>query len=458
MPKKFTSQQIKNDPIMKKFLNKKLGRMPTTISGYMNSIKSFCNFTGKSPTEIHDLHRSDLRNRVAEFDMWLNEAFDEYIADLTASNYSYATIHEHITKVKGFFHTFKLKPTPQPTISKKHIPEDSKYALSVEDIRKALKNSNPTYQALFITQAQTGLSLSDALLLDVEDFVQAVSKKNENITVNEAIYRVKKDNIIGCFDLRRKKSSMEFYTFVGPEALRYIASLLESRDERYLKPKNPIFLKDTTRLKKTKKYCLQDWRLTPNAAKNYVGRMNTTRKIFPRIIVDGKERNYFRTHKLRKWFSNQVRFKAGFSAEDTKYLMGQKTGDVLEKYIDTNNYNALKGNYRKALPYLAINDEIVMEENQEALEKLEKENESLKEKMRIEKEQHQAEMAGVLARLESVEQMKEKVENVDNWMKVLTTDGLKSVSEEEMKKIVKDSQNVVEKFETQYKRSSREND
>ena len=133
-------------------------------------------------------------------------------------------------------------------------------------------------------------------------------------------------------------------------------------------------MKDVARLSKSKEYCQKDLRLKPDAVKNYVARMHRTRKVFPRIEIDGKHKNYFRTHKLRKWFSNQLRFKAGFSAEDTKYLMGQKTGDVLEQYIDTNNYNALKGNYRKALPYLAITEEVVMEENQEAIEKLEREN------------------------------------------------------------------------------------
>ena len=244
-----------------------------------------------------------------------------------------------------------------------------------------MQNSNPTYQAFFITQAQTGLSLSDALLLDVEDFVHAVSKKNEDLTVKEAIYRAKTDdNLIGCFDLRRKKTSVEFYTFVGPESLRHIASLLESRDDKYLKPESPIFMKNTSRLSKSKEDCLKDLRLKQSAVKNYVHRMHRKKKIFPRIVVDGKQKNYFRTHKLRKWFSNQLRFKAGFDRDDTKYLMGQNTGDVLEQYIDTNNYNALKGNYRKALPYLAITEEVVMEENLEAIEQLQRENKSLKEK------------------------------------------------------------------------------
>jgi len=414
MVEQFTFQEIENDPTIQKFLKKKSGRAPNTISNYIIVIRSFCNFTKKNPTEIHDLHREDLLNRVPEFNMWLNEALDDYVSHLTESNYKYGTIKHHITRIKGYFHAFKLKPTPEPIITKKHISEDSKYALTVEDIRKAVQNSNPTYQAFFITQAQTGLSLSDALLLDVADFVQAVSKKNENITINEAIYRVKTDNnLIGCFDLRRKKSSVEFYTFVGTDALRHMASLLESREERYLKLESPIFMKNTSRLSKSKEHCLKDLRLKSSSIKNYVDRMHRTKKIFPRIEVDGKQKNYFRTHKLRKWFSNQLRFKAGFNSDDTKYLMGQKTGDVLEQYIDTNNYTALKTNYRKALPYLAITEEVVMEENLEAIENLQKENQALKEQIRIKEEANEARIATLTAKLESsVEQMNVKVDDI----------------------------------------------
>ena len=69
--------------------------------------------------------------------------------------------------------------------------------------------------------------------------------------------------------------------------------------------------------------------------------------IFPRIKVDGKERNFFRTHKLRKWYSNRVYHDAGLSLKDTKYLMGQKTGDIIENYVNSNNYNSLLKKYKK---------------------------------------------------------------------------------------------------------------
>lgn len=410
----FTYEELKNDPIFIKFLKKKNGRKPKTIENYLQTLNSFCNYIDKSPKEIYDLHRNDLRNRTAEFDMWLTDALDSYISYLIEKNCSYNYIRSNVSRIKSFLHAFKLRPTPEIEIPRDNVMEDAKYALKVNDIRKAIKYSSPTYQTIFITQAQTGLSIGDTLLLDVDDFVNAVSKQDENIQINEgltieqAIYKAKtEDNLIGCFDLRRKKTNAEFYTFAGPEVLRNMAQLLESRDKQLLDLNAPIFLKEIARLPKKKRENLEleDYRLTSEMVKNFAVRMHRQRKIFPQIEVDGKTRSYFRTHKLRKWFSNQLRFKAGFNSDDVKYLMGQKTGDVLEHYIDTNNYNALKANYRKALPYLAINDEIVMEENQEAIESLTKE---------LEEERHQRKaMEEKMARMESIlkEMMKKQLSN-----------------------------------------------
>jgi len=366
----FSAKDIEMDSTFQKLLRKKKGLSPHTIENYVYAMKSFSDFTGKSPTEIHDLHKNDLKNHVPEFDMWLTDALEDWVADQIESRYTYRGIQHRLVKIKSFLHIFRLKPTPQIDIHKNNVKEDSKYSLTVEDIRKAITYSNPTYKAIFITQSQTGLAISDTLLLDVDDFIKAVSNKNESLTIKEAIYRVKNDdNIIGCFDLRRKKTNNEFYTFIGHEGLKAIATLLELRKPEYNVPEAPIFIKEISRLQQKPSGVIEELRLIPRAVKSYVLRMHE-RGIFPKIKVDGKTRNYFRTHKLRKWYSNQLRFKARFSAEDTKYLMGQTTGDVLERYIDVNNYNALKSNYRKALPYLAINEEIKLEENKEAIESL----------------------------------------------------------------------------------------
>lgn len=386
----FTDEDLLQDPQLKKFLSsrKKKGKLkPATKSGYILAFKSFCNFTGKTPTEIHDIHKKELRDRIPTMDQWLAAALDDYIEE-TSLTHTHDTIRLYISKITRFLKSFRLTPVPEVEIDKEQVYEDPKHALKVEDIQKAIRHSDPTYQTLMITQAQTSLSVGDALLLDIEDFILAVKysdkspqywpKPGEKIftdrDLEEAIERTKiNDNLIGCFDLQRKKTSNKFYTFAGPECLKTIALLIESRDHN-LNQEDPIFLKDGARLEKNREDLQKDLRLTTNAVNAFFQRMHYAKGLFPRITVNNEERNYFRTHKLRKWFANQVRYKAKLSWEDTKYLMGQKTGDVLERYADPNCYLALKDNYRKALPHLSVTGKIIVKENYEIIEKLTQEN------------------------------------------------------------------------------------
>lgn len=395
--KKFTRKDIREDPTIQKFFTEKKTRLTsTTQSSYITSFLSFCNFIEKTPSEIYKIHKKDIYERTPGPDVWLANAFDQYIAEISKTH-SHDTISIYISKIKSFLRAFRLTPIPDVEIDKKRVYEDAKHALKVEDIRKAIKNSNPTYQAIIITEAQTGLSVSDVLSLDVEDFILAVKysdktpqywpkpgeKQFTERDLEEAIEKteINKD-IIGCFDLRRKKTNNEFYTFAGPECLRAIASILGSRDH-HLKPSDPIFIKQICRINKNrKKEVFEDIRVNPFAVNAYFKRLHDEKNIFPKIEVDGKKRNYFRTHKLRKWFSNKVRFDAEISFDDTKYLMGQKTGDVLERYANPNNYLSLKNNYRKALPYLSITENVTVKDNLEAIERLSIEN------VEIRKENH----------------------------------------------------------------------
>lgn len=389
MTTEFTAQDICTDPKVETFFTeKKVGLKSGTKKGYIIALRSFCNFTEKTPTEIYYLHKKDLDERVPEYDQWLPDALDEYVAELS-TDHAHDTIALYISKIKSFLKSYRLKPLPEVEITKKRVSEDPKHALKVEDIQKAIQNSPPTYQTLMITQAQTGLAVGDAVLLDVEDFILAVKysekspqywpKPGEKIftsrDLEEAIERVRiNDNLIGCFDLRRKKNSNKFYTFAGPECLRSIASLLESRDH-HLSPDSPIFLKDPVKIsKKHKKEVFEDMRLLARAANNYFKRLHDQKKLFPKIIVNGKPRNYFRTHKLRKHFAEKSRYSAGLEENDVKYMMGHKTGDVFERYADPNNYLNLKNNYRKALPHLSIKDKVEVKENYEIIEKLTQEN------------------------------------------------------------------------------------
>ncbi|MEN6553890.1 MAG: hypothetical protein ABFC34_13510 [Methanobacterium sp.] len=403
MSQQFTIEEIYNEETVKKYLRKKQGRNERYLDNVIITLKDFCNFTGKSPTEIYETHRQDLRNHAEEFDMWLNDALDEYVAYLIDNKKGKYTIENYLTRIKSFLRAFKLKRMPDTDIPIDYIEEDFKYALDLNDIQKAIQHCSITYKTYIITQAQTGLSVSDVILLDVQDFVSAVSKKDEHLTVQQAIYRAKTDNIIGCFDLRRKKTKQQFYTFGGPETLRNIAFLLEDREEEFLQPDMPIFIKEIYRLnqeEKLKEKNPENLRLSDKAVLNYFQRLNHDKKIFERIEVDGKERNYFTTHKLRKWFANQLKNEASIGRDDVKFLMGQKTGDVIERYTNPNDYTNLKNNYRKALPHLAITEEVTLEENLEAVEKLQSEVANLKEQNRLQEEKHKREIAELMVTIQ----------------------------------------------------------
>lgn len=388
-----TRREVEKDPtVLKFFTEKKTGIKAKTRYGYITALLLFCKYTDKMPTDIFNLHKKDLDERVPEYDQWLADNLDKFVAELIKT-YHHDTIQLHVSRIKYFLKAFRLNPLPSVEIDKKPVYEDAKYALKVEDIQKAIKNNTPTYQTLIIVQSQTGLAVSDALLLDVEDFILAANYSNKSPQywpkpeekeftsrdLEQAIERTKiNKELIGCFDLRRKKTNNEFYTFISPEGMRSIASLLESRNG-YLEPKDPIFIKDPRRIsKKRNKKVFKNPRLNPFAAIDVFKRMHDEKHLFPKIKVDGKIRNYFRTHKLRKWFATQVHGEAGLSTEDTKYLMGHKTGDVLERYSNPNNYTKLKNNYSKAIPFLSINENVVINHNLDAIERISVDNAQIK--------------------------------------------------------------------------------
>jgi hypothetical protein len=145
----FTREDILNDPIFEKFLKKKKGIKKSTKCSYIYAWLGFCRFTGKSVTQIHDLHKKDFREGVPDCDKWLPDTLDNYVTYMSEDlGLSYQTIQLYLTGVLGFFKKFRLTPIPEIEIEKKQVTEPKRYRLTVEDIQKAIRNSNypPTYQ------------------------------------------------------------------------------------------------------------------------------------------------------------------------------------------------------------------------------------------------------------------------------------------------------------------------
>ena len=235
---------------------------------------------------------------------------------------------------------------------------------------------------MFIVQSQTGLAITDTLHLKIGDFIKAVARKDEDLSLKEAIRKVKDKNItFSCLDLTRRKTSNRFYTFISYEGLLAIGELLETRDNNLSKD-DFIFLKETDRLPLDMRkdiYKSDELEINVVTAAVYTNRLNK------RIFNNRKDENdycYFRTHKIRSWYSNQL-YLAGLDWKDIKFLMGQRTGDVLERYVDVNAYNKLKKSYQKALEseYLKLNEKIVIRDT-DRVKQVEAEMAAMKKQMR----------------------------------------------------------------------------
>lgn len=416
--KMHSREQILEDEAFKLFLknNKKLTE--GTIRGYSMALRSFCNSSGKFPSEVVEICKDDLRNRVPEFDQWILQVLLDFKSDMENRGLKRGTIAKDIGIVKSFLRDFHIAPLPDIKIEAERVDKEPTEFLHKKDIIKASKYAKPVYRAVYIVQSQTGLAITDTLQLRIKHFIKAVAGEDEELSLKEAIKKIDDKKIsYGCLDLTRRKTGRRFYTFISYEGLLAIAEYLETR-EHHLNENDLIFLKETDRLpQKFRKrvYKSNDLEIMATAADSYTNRLNK------KYFNNRKDKNdycYFRTHKIRSWYSNQL-YLAGIDWKDIKFLMGQRTNDVLERYVDVNAYNKLRENYEKALNNLKLNETVIIKDTDRVkqveteLELLKKENTTLK----MEKNQE------IAALEKKLEEMGERNKLIDEKLnKILTNE------------------------------------
>lgn len=407
----YSSEQIIEDESFKLFLenNKKLRE--GTIKGYYLAVRGFCNANEKLPSEIVEICKDDLRKNIPEFDQWILQALMNFKSDMENRGLKRSTIAKDIGILKSFLRDFHITPLPDIKINSEKIDKEPSEYLGKEDIKKASKYAKPVYRAVYIVQSQTGLAITDTLQLKIKHFIKAVAAEDEELTLKEAIKKVDDKRIsYGCLDLTRRKTSRRFYTFISYEGLLAISEYLECR-EHNLNENDFIFLKETDRLPremKKKVYKSDDLEIKATAADSYTNRLNK------KYFKNRKDKNgycYFRTHKIRSWYSNQL-YLAGIDWKDIKFLMGQRTNDVLERYVDVNAYNKLKENYEKALNNLKLNEKVIIKDTDRVkqvetmLGELEEKNTILK----VEKDKEIADMRKKMDKMETlIEEMAQQL-------------------------------------------------
>jgi integrase len=285
----------------------------------------------------------------------------DFITHLKKHGKSWATVATYTAALHKFFvqndvTTLNWKKIKSYFAEHEKVAEDRPYNHS--EVRTLLQHSSLRDRAMIMCMAHGGLragALADLRLRDLVP-IEVDGLKLYKIIVYK----------------KSKKSS--YFSFLSPEACTYVEMYLDHRrrwSER-LTDDSPLFRTDynpqaddraikpisTARTRRFVRKALRDCGFHPNT-------VPLEGKPFQRNII-------MANHGFRKFFESNA-FKAGMDLMYIRRLMGQKSNQLEESYLNIPEEDLLKGD-SKHVGYIGIIDQLTIDESQ----KLRRENQTLK--------------------------------------------------------------------------------
>ena len=258
------------------------------------------------------------QRRIAEIEL---KGFVDFLRDKGKSN---NTIRLYFGAVQDFLKFKHITVSARyvglpPAVEKK---ENHKHEWTLEQIKQFVKAA-PSYRekAIILCLFQSGLSVNDLCRLNYGDIQEEFEKGIIPI----------------CLRLVRQKTNVEFKTFFGRDAVKYLRLYLQTRG--ILKPDSPLFVKERKRG--------GDVRITPGAIQQSFSEIA---KQLPFIKNNGGF-NPARPHSLRAAFRSQLTNKVSDSL--IEFWMGHAIGAVARAYLNMPT-DEMRELYMDAEKFLAI--------------------------------------------------------------------------------------------------------
>ena len=338
---------INDDPRIKEFLlNRDL--QPSTIRSYLFTIDAYCEHINLKPYEFIEEAEKEEYERIMMRKRALKRyllSFKQYLSD--EKGYSPQNINKTMTIIRSFYHEFQIelphiiirkKPNERQTIS--DIP-------TLDHIREIVKICNRKYTAIFTLMLSSGMGAGEVLSLKYGDFLNSINEYLE-IPINKMVdVEVLKDKlsemimqdvlIVGTWNVRRKKTNMDYVTFSSPESIKYILEyLIQSPPENL---ESPLF-----RIARNK-----NTGLTYGSLNMKCSRINDELN----LGRFGRQR-FFHSHVLRKIFASTL-YKQKFQKLTVDWFLGHRIDPITESYFKS-DLNSLKIEYQKCIPSLSLED------------------------------------------------------------------------------------------------------
>jgi len=337
---------IDNDQLFKLLIQNR-GIKTGTILRYKAYLELYCNFLGKTPTQlIDDAEKQEdegLRMRSRNIKKYLLD-FKEH---LEKNNYSPKTINSTLTIIRSFYNEFEIQ-LPRMNLRKKYKKEVAEDIPNKKDIRFALKYVNPKYKAIILIISSSGMGSAEVrsltyghLLISLKDYLNY--PKNTFVSVDDLIQLVEekeKENIpiVPIWKITRIKTETPIITFSTPESLTAILEYLKIDPPEKLES----FLFRSNRKKETE--------LGGIPLSQYFKKLND------KCGFGEPDRQVkFRSHAVgRKYFATTLN-DVGIPQLTIDFFLGHSIDDTTEAYIKP-KVETLKNHYLKCIKSLSIED------------------------------------------------------------------------------------------------------
>ena len=303
---------------------------------YKQVIEKYTNFNKTSLTDLLKEAETDEEDKVKWKRRKIRTRLLKFRQYLYA-NYMASTAKMNFSKIKTIYRHYEIEMQPLPPISEK---QDDGTCIQFKDlpdkeiIQKALKVANPLHRAIILFMSSSGCATAETLNLQVKDLITSVSEYYDGNDIYDLIDTLKgRDDIVPTFQLKRRKTGKNYFTFCSPEAFNEICIYLLTRKS----------LRESDRLFKiTQLHLMQLFR----EVNNLLG-LGT---IGPNHFVR------FRSHMLRKFHASTL-YNDGMSLNTVNDLQGKSKNKTDSSYF-MEDPSKLKEKYMKHMGSLTINLEV----------------------------------------------------------------------------------------------------
>lgn len=338
--------EIENDKYFKKYIRSR-GIRKSTKRVYITRIKTYTNFTGKTPTQLIKEADKEQDKGIKRYNRKINDYILDYVDYCKENDKAIQTIKLNIDTINSFYKYFDIDPPTIRGLLKKD-PENLSFEKlpEMQTIEHALTVCKPRERAILLLQLSSGMGSAEIRSLTCKHFIDAFSEyidldryDKKNLLKVATHLKDKNEEMIGTWKIVRIKTGMPYITFNSPESSRALINYVLYRYEmnKHIKSLDrPFFVNQFNRAVNKEAMTRMYNRINDNSGLGY----------------RNNKRRTLTSHIPRKIFTTNL-YRAGLDKLAIDWMLGHKINEVTESYFKT-NIQDLKKLYMNAVEYLTI--------------------------------------------------------------------------------------------------------